>query len=177
MAFEPAPAFVERLSSLVSRPPHDARFHVNWETGPTLKVVVDAIDNGTFLNGQSLSLELSDGASSSGKREGIPQSAPGQYEITLPASRVACIATVRVGREVIAQRAIAGRYAPEFEVLGNDHGAMRELASRSGGAVIPPNQTGAINIHWPPRPVSLTSLLAAIGAFVIAFGLIWERVR
>jgi hypothetical protein len=177
VAFNPTPALVERLSSGVSRPPHDSRFHVSWETGPTLKVVVDAIDNGKYLNGLALFVELSDSASSSGKREAIPQSAPGEYQTTLAAPRSPCIATVRAGAKVIARRAIAGRYAPEFEAIGNDHVAMRELASRSGGAVISPNQTGALNIHWPLRPVPLASPLAIIGAIFIACGLIWQRIR
>ena len=36
-------------------------------------------------------------------------------------------------RRVLDRFAVAGRYAPEFDAVGNDHERMRELAARSTG--------------------------------------------
>ena len=72
---------------------------------------------------------------------------------------------------------MAGRYAPEFDAVGNDFGALRELAARTGGAVVPPQQATPIDFRWPPRDEPLASVLAAAGGFLIALGLVWWRTR
>ena len=88
VAFDPMPGLVERLGSLVSRPPHDPRFHVSWETGPTLKVLVDAIDNGKYLNGKSITIELAENTTPEpAVHDPFSNPAPGQYQVTIPASR------------------------------------------------------------------------------------------
>jgi hypothetical protein len=176
-AFNPSSETVEQFVGLVSRPPHDPRFRVAWNTGARLRIAIDASDEHGYLNGQHLTFEFSDG-SRAGKAipQTILQSGPGRYELSVPAPRSPGIATVRSGGQVIARVAVAGRYAPEFEAIGNDHAAMQELAGRSGGEVIPPNRTNPLDIHWPSRPVPIASFLACTGALLTAIGLIWWRV-
>ena len=45
--------------------------------------------------------------------------------------------------------AVAGRYAPEFDAIGNDRSAMNQLARRTGGAVIDPAQTSPSSFIGP----------------------------
>jgi hypothetical protein len=167
VAFAPDASTVERLAGLVARPPRDPRFHVSWETGSRLRVKIDAISGREYLNGQPLSLETGDA------RHPVPQTGPGQYELAIDAPRSASVATVRIGDQVLERFAIAGRYAPEFDGIGNDLAAMRELARRSGGAVVPPDQARPLDIHWPVREVPLVSVLSIAGAALIGAGLLW----
>lgn len=174
-AFDMSPGNVERLASTVARPPHDPRYHVTWETSSSFKVLVDAVDGRDYLNGEALSLEIA-GTGNAPDRYLIPQSGPGKYELVLPAPRSAGIATVRVAGHVISRAAVPGRYAPEFDAIGNDTAAMRELAGRSGGGVITPDQTRPIDIRWPAHAVPLKSPLSAAGALCIALGLVrWRK--
>lgn len=174
-AFDPPPDIVDRLAELVSRPPHDPRFRVTWHTGPTLRVRVDATTNDDYLNAQRLALELSDG----GKAVAVPlpQTGPGRYELSVPAPRSASVATVRASGQVVSRTAVAGRYPPEFDALGNDHRAMEELARLSGGQVVPPDVTRPLDIRWPRRPLPLSSWLAAAGAMFIGLALVWWRIN
>jgi hypothetical protein len=164
-----------RLAELAARPPRDPRFRVSWKTGRRLHVSVDALDGKTFLNGQALSLELSNAVTGDAKKLAIPQSGPGRYELSLPAPRAAAFTTVRRSGQWIDQIAIAGRYAPEFDAIGNDHEAMHALAARTGGEVIDVRRTKPIDFHWPRRDVPLESWLAAAGAGAIAIGLVLSR--
>jgi hypothetical protein len=175
VAFDRFGAKVESLADLVARPPHDPRFHLTWETGPQLRVAVDAVSNDKYLNGRNLTLELTQpgGAGIKASATPVAQTGPGRYELSVPAPRSPGLATVRAGRQIIGRIAVAGRYAPEFDAVGNDHAAMRELAARSGGELVPPSRTTPLEIQWQRQPVSLISLLATAGAACIAFALIW----
>ncbi|HSU68220.1 MAG TPA: hypothetical protein VLJ39_15180 [Tepidisphaeraceae bacterium] len=177
VAFDLPESAVQQLATLVSRPPHDPRYRVKWDTGGTLHVAVDAVASGAYLNKQSLSLELAERAGAALATHPIEQTAPGRYELSLPAPRSPGVATVRAGAQVIGRVAIAGRYAPEFDAIGNDSSAMHELARRSGGAVVPPDQTTPPDIRWPREPVSLVSPLALLGAALIGLSLTWWRMQ
>ena len=174
-AFDPPPAVATRLAELVARPPHDPRFHVTWHTGSMLRVTVDATTNDDYINGERLTLKLSDGAKTVAMP--VPQTGPGRYEVSTVASRSPCVATVRVNQQVVSRTAVAGRYAREFDALGNDHRAMEELARLSGGRVIAPDFARPVDIHWPRRPLPLSSWLAAVGALFIGLALVWWRLR
>ena len=166
---------VQRLADLVARPPRDPRFHVTWRSNSELTVTVDASSDGDYLNDRLVTLELADG-SNTGQRP-IPQVGPGRYELTMPAPRSAGVATVRAEGRAIDRIALASRYAPEFDALGNDHAAMKELARRSGGRVIAPDISRPLEIHWPRRAMPLTSILACAGALFVALGLVWWRLH
>jgi hypothetical protein len=168
---------VDALRKLIERPPHDPRFHASFAAGEKLQITVDAVDSEKTLNDEPVSIELGDVSDTNPRAQPvpIPQTAPGRYDLSVPAPRSPALATVRDRGRTIAQAAIAGRYAPEFEALGNDHAAMSELAARTGGQIIPPDQNSAIQIRWPRKPVPLTSILAMTGAAMIALGLAWWR--
>ena len=178
-AFRPGDQHVEAMVRLVERPARDPRFAVSWHAGPMLRVVIDAIDGERYLNGQALTLALWDQSRSAAAaaRHSIPQTAPGRYELSIDAPRRPAFAAVYHDGRVVEQFAVAGRYAPEFDAVGNDLEAMRELARRTGGAVIPPAQTAPIRFSFPHVRTPLAPLLAALGAALVIAGLLWWRLR
>ena len=164
-------AEIDALVKLTAREPHDPRFAVTWETGPSLRVRIDALDGERYLNDQGVTLQLGQEPPMS-----VPQIGPGRYELDLPAPRSATFAALRAAGHVLERIAVAGRYAPEFDALGNDHAAMEELAQRTGGAVILPPDNHPISFNWPRRDVPLTPWLAALGALLSACGFAaWRR--
>jgi von Willebrand factor type A domain len=180
-AFAPTPAELGALADLLARPPRDPRFRVTWETGPRLVVKVDATDGEAYLNARNVSLEIAavtgGEAPAAPRAQAVPQTGPGRYEVSLPAPRSPSLATLRVDGQVLERIAVAGRYAPEYDAIGNDRAALRALAERTGGKLIEPDMTGPIDFRWPPRDVSLTPWLAAAGGMFVALGLIWWRAR
>ncbi len=162
------------MANLVAQPPRDPRFSVSWDAADSLRVTVDAVDGGTLINAASIQLELVD--EERAEMLTIPQAGPGLYEVERPAPRKPTIATVRHQGRLLDRQAIAGRYEPEFNRIGNDRYAMAELARGTGGAVIPPNQTGSIRFNWPAREVPLASWLSIGGAMLIAAALVRWRI-
>ena len=96
--------------------------------------------------------------------------------MALPAPSRATFATVRLSGRVIDRFAVAGRYPPEAEAIGNNRPAMDALARATGGAVIEPSHTAPLDFRWPTRAISLTAYLAAAGAALIVAGLLRWRV-
>jgi hypothetical protein len=176
-AFAPSSDEIEALAALVASPPRDPRFRVSWDVGRALRVSVDAADGDRMLNDLSFKLELIDASDPSRGREvhAVPQTAPGRYELELPAPRVSRLATVRLDDRIIARRPVAARYAPEFDEIGTDRAALRALADRTGGRVIEATDAGPIGFAWPRRRHDLTAVLATAGAAMVALGLIhWK---
>jgi hypothetical protein len=168
------------IADLIARPPRDPRFHVTWETEAELRVTIDAVDKASskgspYMNGLAPRLELSRPQESA---EVLPigQTGPGLYSLAVPAPRQSALATVRLGGQVLDRVAVAGRYAPEFDNIGNNREMMNTLARSSGGLVIEPSQTRPIDFQWPTAYAPIASELAALGAFCIAMGLVWWRV-
>ncbi len=177
-AFDAGPDEIGALVKLIARPPHDPRYRVSWETGPHVRVTVEAFDGRTYLNEQHITLALeSEGSGSAAPSDvrPVPQTGPGRYELSLPAPRTASLAVVRAGDRIIDRIAIAGRYAPEFDAIGNDRSALRELARRTGGQLIEPGQTTPLQFTWPTRTLSAVPLLATLGAVFVALGLGYWR--
>ena len=178
VGFATSTAEALRLAELIARPPRDPRFIVTWDTGRQLRVTVNAIDGKTFLNELGFTLELIDAEQLTAPPSPvIPQTGPGMYQLSLPSPRHPMFASVHLGERRVDQIAVAGRYAPEFDAIGNDHAAMHELATRTGGQVIDVRQTRPIDFHWPRRDVPLASWFAGIGAILIAMGLVRWRLR
>jgi len=136
------------------------------------------MDAAHYLNGSDLHLQLARDLEdiTAAASIQIPQTAPGEYEIDIDAPRSATFAAVQSNKELLERIAIAGRYAPEFDAIGNDQAAMQQLADRTGGKVILPNQTYAIDFPRPRRPVNLTPLLAMLGAAFIALAIVLWRI-
>jgi hypothetical protein len=106
----------------------------------------------------------------------IPQTAPGRYELSVPAPARPAFAAVHLDGRLIDRIAVAGRYAPEFDAIGNDHAALRELARATGGAVIEPGQSTPIDFHWPVQRTPLVTPCCVVGALLIGAGLLrWRK--
>lgn len=170
--FMPTAGELEAMSKLIAKPPRDPRFTVTWDAGSRLSVRVDAAQGGTYLNALPLRLELSD-AENPEKVEShaIAQTAPGRYELSLPAPRRRMFATLLQNKSVIDRTSIAGRYAHEFDAVGNDYDALQALAARTGGKVIDRSWKRAIEFAFPRRELPLTPWLAILGATFLALGL------
>ncbi len=166
----------ESIATKTAHAPHDPRFHITWDPAAQLHVTVEAAEEGRYLNDQKLDLELTSEADTTLTHHPIPQNAPGRYELTLPAPRRPAFATVRAAGHIIDRTAIAGRYAPEFSAIGNNHPNMEALAANTGGKLLDWSQPRSIDFRFPTRDLPLTSWLAAAGAAFIAIGLaFWRR--
>jgi hypothetical protein len=165
------------MARLIGRPPRDPRFTVTWDAWAKLGVRVDAAEGGKYLNDLKLTLEVN-GEEAGGKAEGvaIPQTGPGRYEIRLAAPRERSFSTVRMGGTVIDRIAVAGRYAPEFDAVGNDYETLGKLAKRTGGKVIDRAWKRPIEIAFPRREMGLAPMLGLAGAVVLGLGLVRWRV-
>jgi hypothetical protein len=175
--FSPTPAELDAIATRLARPPRDPRFTVTWDAGAKLRVRVDATTStasNANANGLALRLELTppDGKSTT---HDIPQTAPGRYEIRLPAPRTPTFAAVR-SDHLIDRAALPGRYAPEFDAIGNDYDAMRRLATQTGGRVIDPAWTKPLDIRFPTRGVALTMWLALAAGLLLAAALARWRI-
>jgi len=174
-AFTPAPGEITAMANLIAEPPRDPRFQVNWSTATDLRITIDAADNGKYLNDQPLTVELRPADDSSAESHTVPQAAPGRYELSLPPPRRPTFATVRADERIIDRRALAGRYPPEFDAIGNDYDAMRRLAETTGGRIIHPDETEPIRFPWPRRDIGLTPYLSITGAGLLAVALVWWK--
>ncbi len=173
VAFAADAGLLAALAEGVAAEPRDPRFAVTWDAGPRLSVSVDAVDGTTYLNGLAVTLQLGDGPATT-----VGQSAPGRYEVAVPAPREPTLAAVRVSGRVVDRFAVAGRYAAEFDVVGNDRAALAALAERTGGAVVEPSAAGPLTFPGPPRRTWLASPLLTLGAAAVAAGLVrWRRQR
>jgi len=179
-AFAPTRAEVVALADGSAMTPRDPRLRVTWDTGETLRVGVRASDSAGFLNGLALSVDVRDADDLSivTTRAALEQTAPGEYEIELPAPRRSSLVTLRLnGTTVVDRTSVAGRYAPEFDAVGTDLAALQRLASRTGGRVIEPTDTLPIDFHWPRRATSLAPALATISVALLLGAVVAWRVR
>ncbi len=87
------------------------------------------------------------------------------------------IAIVQASGRIVERFAVAGRYAPEFDGIGNDRAALTSLAQRTGGRVIEPQDRLPLPIRSLAAPQRLAPYLAAAGAFLVAIGLLawWTK--
>lgn len=177
LSFGATSSALEPVIPKLARPPADPNFKVTWTTGPRLAVKIEAFDGHQYINNAALELDesadLEDGQRTA--NFAIPQTGPGQYEWSADAPRHSLFATLRANGRVLSRIAVASRYAPEFDAIGNNHENMARLALRTGGQVILPSQRSPINFRWQQKMVSLDSILAALGAVLIGLGLVrWK---
>lgn len=133
--------------------------------GDRLRVVVDAVKDGAYLDGRNLEARFD------GQRASLDQIAPGRYEARLPAGDGRGTLLVVESGEVVARTQIS-HPSPEFTTAG---GAQRlaALAQRTGGSLLSepgryaPSSTGGRIELWP--------LLAAAGMAVFLAELAWRR--
>jgi len=170
------------LAARVAVPPRDPRFTVTWNPGQPLHVRLDAADGSGPINDLSPQLQLTPGDPSNAgetyRTSPLRQTAPGRYEAALETPSRPGFASVRLAdrRTTLDRIAVAGRYAPEFDAIGNNLPALRELARTTGGELIEPSRTTPIDFRWPVRRVRIAGYCAAAGAILVAAGLIrWRK--
>jgi hypothetical protein len=177
VAFTPSVAEVERLVALAEQAPRDPRYSVSWSRGAQPRITLDAVDRAAtrpyLVDLKPLVRLFSDGGPE--LSIALAQTAPGRYEATLPPSPSPRVAAVIVNDRVIDRSALSGRYPPEFDAIGNDRSSMNDLARRSGGRIIEPNERGPLALHGATRAFDLTSLAAVAGAALVGLGLFWWR--
>lgn len=164
-------SIVETLAGSVAALPGDPRLKVTIDAGPTIRIAVDAVDGLKYLNDLHVTAAIGEG---SGKVS-VPLVRPGYYEAILPASRDPALATIWSDERAIGRFAIAGRYPPEFDAIGNNRVALAELASRTGGRVVEPGPVSPIDFRWPTRSMSLFTPLVVAGLLAIGVGLVMSR--
>ncbi|GIW75198.1 MAG: hypothetical protein KatS3mg104_0261 [Phycisphaerae bacterium] len=119
----------QRLIARLKRPASDPRFRVRWEND---RVRLLASDSQSPVN--QLLPQLIDGK----EVRNIPQTAPGRYEVDIIRSINPRLLKVVLNNRLIDARVYPGRYDREFQSIGNDHQALKTIADRTGGQVIPP---------------------------------------
>jgi hypothetical protein len=175
-AFQATPTELVSMADSIAQASRDPKFSVSWQDGAALRMTIDARDGGRFLNDLTPQVRLTQDGNDTAPTIVVPQTAPGRYEIDLPAPQRPAFAVATVGSEMIARRALVGRYPKEFDSLGNDREALEELARRTGGKIIEASDHGPIDFDWPRRSVVVASWTAIIGALFVACGLtIWRR--
>lgn len=174
-AFAASPQVFDVLAERVANPPRDPRFTITVQPGPTLTVTLDAADPRGFINGLAPRLQRSLDDLTNAAFVAMPQVAPGRYTARLDNTSASAVITLFVEDQPIDRFAVAGRYAPEFEAIGNDRAAMERIARDTGGAVIEPARTRPIDFHWPVRTVRLSVYAALAGAALVSAGLIRWR--
>lgn len=173
------------MADLVAGAPVDPRFSITCDTERELRVRLDAAGPEGFINNLAAEVRLvaAEAAGGTGSPGGaddrvlpMRQTGPGHYEMATTAGREAVLAIVMVNGEVAGRIPVAGRYAREFDAVGNDEQAMADLASATGGRVVQPNQTGPIDLKMPAWELDLTPWLAFCGVAAVIWGLAaWKR--
>jgi hypothetical protein len=168
-AFRPPTPLAQALAEIVAMPPHDPRYTVGWDTGKSLTVTLDAVDGQRFMNNLAPQLIVVSESTYFTFTQSLTQTAPGRYSITLPPPRRSILATVTLDSKPIDRVAIAERYVPEFNAIGNDRANMRRLAQLSGGEVIEPTRGEPITLPRRTKPaMPITSPLAISAIALIA---------
>ncbi len=171
-AYQPHANTVAALVKIAAMPPRDPRFTISWTVTAQIRVVIHARQNGSFMNG--LMLRLIANADPASTKE-IPQTGPGEYALTIDRPRGSHLFTISENGRILDRRAIAGIYPPEFDKIGIDRTKLAELARRTGGRVIEPDDTRAIALPRITSPISLTAPLAILGGAMLAIGLVVAR--
>lgn len=102
-------------------------------------------------------------------------SAPGVYQARIESRPEPAAGVITLDNQLAARFVLPGRYAPEFDRLGNDHDAMRRLAEQTGGSVITPAQQSPVRLAGIATPAPLRPWLIAAGALLIAAALVLWR--
>lgn len=176
-AFSPPSALAEQMADLIARPARDPRLRVRWDSAAELRVSIDARTAAAYLDDQHFSLELAPQAepSSASRSFAVEQVGPGQYALAISAPRAPAIATLRWEGRAVERMAVAGRYPPEFEAIGNNHATLERLATQTGGQILSPAETRPIDFRWPARRVPVTSIFAILGALALGAALVdWK---
>lgn len=171
ISFRAQPDDVRSLANQVAAPPRDPRFTVNVDQGSSVIVTVSAATAAGSIN--QLMIEAQLGAATP---QVLRQTAPGRYELRLDPPRQPEILSVRHGGNTLDRVSVAARYPRELDAIGNNLENMKQLAARTGGKVIRADETGRVDLPLAFRMTNLSSVLAGLGALLVALSLVlWKR--
>lgn len=135
--------------------------------GDGLRVVLDAVAGGEFINGEMLSARFE------GQQVDLEQVGPGRYEavIEAPVSSTASGSTLSVSRagEVVARTAVSAADS-EFDTAGGQ-ALLQEIANRTGGQIIEDPTSYQPEITLRQQAVWMWPALAGLVLFVLELGL------
>lgn len=166
VAAEVDAGLLEAITNRLRRAPSDPRFAVAWGADA---IVLTATDESGAMNG--LSPVVVGGNSS----ERIVQTAPGRYEASLGRTSSPRIVRVMLNESVVATRSIPGRYAREFDVIGNDRESLEALAGRTGGRLIEASESAPLDLPRATHMRSMTRVLAMIGLLTLGAAIVFIR--
>ncbi len=134
--------------------------------GNKLKVVVDAVKDGQYINNQSLEARYN------GTRQSLTQVAPGRYEALLDdASSEGGTLIVVSGSEIVA-RALVSTPNTEFDKRGAGE-FLQEIARQTGGQVL--SEAGSYAPLTPSAATALWQWPAAAGLLIFMLELLIRR--
>ena len=160
-AWDDLPAVVGTVVRWLQSRPAEYSATVTRE-GERLRVLVDAVEDGVYLNGRSLEARFD------GESVALEQVAPGRYEGRIPAGDGRGTLLIVEGSDVVARTQVS-RPSPEFTTAGGAE-TLEQLSLRSGGTVLSepgrytPDTTGGRFELWPLLALaSLALFLAELG--------------
>lgn len=134
-------------------------------TGSNLRIAVDAVRDGQFLNSQQLEVHYG------GLTQALMQVAPGRYEAFIAAPPGGGNLLIVSGSEVVARTAVSPPNA-EFDQAGAAL-LMQEIARQSGGEVIVEPGRYAPSAVFRGAPIWWILALSGLALFVLE--LLWRR--
>ncbi len=168
VAFEPSSAELAAFLGTFHATTSDPRFTASWQDdGSAVHLTLEAVDVDRSMNGLHPRLCLDAKPSID-----IPQTAPGQYQITFDRASDSTTAVVELAGRVIARTAFASHYPVEFSRLGNNRVTLQALADRTGGRVIEPDDHSRIRIGTKLHGISLVPFVAMAAAFTLALAIV-----
>jgi Ca-activated chloride channel homolog len=132
--------------------------------GRRLKVVVDAVQDGQYVSGESLEARYG------GARIPLQQTAPGRYEAALDGASGGSVIIVR-DDEIVARSAV-NVPNPEFDAEGAER-LLSEIVRRSGGEFIP--EPGRYEPPLSTSPVLIWPWPATAGLMLFMLELLYRR--
>ncbi|HEY0008017.1 MAG TPA: VWA domain-containing protein [Tepidisphaeraceae bacterium] len=161
-----------KLVTLLARPTVDPRVTVDWQPDAQ-RVVLRVRDRDSLVN--DLRPELVRRTGSFRESLVFTQTSPGEYATEVAPASEPSVATVLLDGRIVSQRTLAGRYAPEFDAIGNDLPALERLAERTGGRVVQPGDVGLLDLPSQRIPFALRLPLTIASFALVAMAvLVWR---
>jgi hypothetical protein len=127
--------------------------------GNGLRVVLDAVAGGEFVNGETLTARYG------GEAVALEQVAPGRYEGFVSGPQEGGSLSVSRGDEVVARTQVSAPDS-EFNTAGGQ-ALLREIALRTGGQVIEDAVSYAPELPQERRAVWMWFAVAGLGVFLL----------
>jgi hypothetical protein len=139
--------------------------------GNRLNVVVDAVEDGAYINNEVLEARYQGGTQT------LNQVAPGRYEALLTAAPEGGTVLIVRGADIVARARVN---APTAEFASGGAARLQQIARRSGGTFLP--EPGRYDPATPDTAVAIWMWFAVTGLLVFLleltarrFAFLWQR--